>query len=69
MVAQGIYIVDYFLIFSVRCGAVYKLKRDEQEIKCLTNLSSLPIDLALDFDRFVIINMDSTFQSYNLKVI
>lgn len=40
-----------------------------EEVKCLTNLSALPIDLALDYNRFVTVNMDCTFQSYTLKVI
>lgn len=68
MAAQGIYAVDYFLIFCLRYGPVYKLKRGVEDIKCLTNLSALPIDLALDYNRFVTVNMDSTFQSYTLKV-
>lgn len=68
LAVQGVYTVDYFLIFCVRYGSVYKLKRDVSEPKCLTNLSSLPVDLALDFNRFVTVNMDSTFQSYTLKV-
>jgi hypothetical protein len=60
--------VDYYLLFCVRHGSIYQLKRDESETKCLTNFSSLPVDLALDVNRFVTVHMDSTFQGFTLKV-
>lgn len=57
------------MILCMRYGQVYRLKRGIEEIKCLTNLSALPVDLVLDYNRFVTINMDGTFQSYTLKVL
>lgn len=69
LLAKGIYTVDYFVLFCTRYGSVYKLMRDKINIECLVSLPTLPVDLAFDFNRFLAINMDSTFESYTLKVL
>lgn len=69
LLAKGVYAVDYFILFCTRYGSVYKLMRDRTNIECLASLPTLPVDLVLDSNRFLAINMDSTFESYTLKVV
>ena len=68
LAVKGSYMVEYSILICVRHGSIYLLKRETSEARCLTNFSSLPVDLALDGNRFVTIHMDSTFQGYTLKV-